>query len=188
MRVAKPRLYFIQDTREQWPIKFAAPVRREFSEGGTIIKGLGEGDYSVSMDAGVTIMPIRIERKSLGDLYGCIPHEPGCQKDCGKRCRFERELDRLRAYEYRAIVVEASADDILRGYERSQISPRAAMASLCCWSVQFGIAVWLAESHRRAGGIVQRLLEEFAAHTFPMRAGGGVECQATDSQTKSAPK
>ena len=162
MKRERPRLYFIQDSREQWPIKFAAPVRREFSDGGTVVRGLGEGDYSVSYDAGVTVLPIRIERKSLGDFYGCVGHG---------RERFERELDRLRAYDYRAIVIEATADDILRGYERSQISPRAAMASLCCWSVQFGVAVWLAENHRRAGGIVQRLLEEFALHTFPMRNG-----------------
>ena len=154
-RAPKPVLTFICDTREKLVFHFAAPVRREFADGGTIVKGLGLGgaDYSCSLDGGETILPVRVERKSLIDLMGCVGNG---------RDRFERELDALRKYDYRAIVVEATLDDILRGHERSQVSGRAAATSLMGWSVRFECQVWLAENHRRAAGVCQRLLEEFA--------------------------
>ncbi len=158
-RKLKPLITFIQDTREQAPFHFAAPVRREFADGGTRVATLNAGDYSVCLDDS-EILSVAIERKSLGDFYGV----------CGwGRERFERELERLTQYDYRAIIIEASADAVLRGFERSQITGRSAMASLCCWSVRFGIPVWFGETHRRAGGMCQRLLEEFAVHH--LRAG-----------------
>ena len=153
-RLPKPLLTFIQDTREQSPFSFGAPVRREFTDGGTRIATMEAGDYSVCIDGGEPLS-VAIERKSLGDFFGV----------CGYgRERFERELERLTQYEYRAIVIEASADGVLRGFERSQISGRSAMASALCWSVRWNIPVFFGENHRRAGGITQRLLEEFAVH------------------------
>jgi DNA excision repair protein ERCC-4 len=154
-RAPKPALCFLCDSREQWPIKFASPVRREFSDGGTLVVGLKEGDYSCSLDGGATILPVRVERKSLGDLFGCVGHG---------RERFERELERLMAYPYRALVIEATMDDVLRGYERSQISGRAALTSLAGWVIRFQIHPHFAENHRRAGGWIQRLLEEAAVN------------------------
>jgi ERCC4-type nuclease len=130
-------------------------VRPEFADGGSAIEGLDAGDYSVRLDG--ELLSIRIERKNLGDLFGV----------CGNgRDRFVRELERLTAYEYRAIVIEAPASQILSGYERSRIPGRGVMASLCCWSVQYQIPVWFGETHRRAAGITARLLEEFAIHYY----------------------
>lgn len=153
-RVVKPALAFIVDSRENTPFRFGPPVRKEFRDGGTVVRGLSEGDYSVCIDSGAPLS-IRIERKSHVDLLTCVGRE---------RDRFERELERLVQYDRKAIIIEASADDILRGHERSQVSPRAAMASLCCWYSRFGVAFIFGESHRRAGGIAQRILEETAAH------------------------
>lgn len=157
-RKVKPLLTYIIDSREQTPFSFGEPVRPEFADGGSAVEGLSEGDYSVRLDG--ELLSIRIERKNLGDLFGV----------CGNgRERFVRELERLTAYEYRAIVIEAPAHQILSGYERSRIPGRGVMASLCCWSVQFQIPVWFADGrqpHQRAAGITQRLLEEFAIHYY----------------------
>lgn len=69
------------DTREQAPYRFAGePVASAT---------LAAGDYSL---AGLEHL-IAVERKELGDLVGCMTHD---------RDRFKRELQRLRAYRYRA--------------------------------------------------------------------------------------
>jgi len=167
-RPLKPALCFIQDSREQLPFSFGTLVRKEFRDGGTVVRALGAGDYSVCIDSGAPLS-IRLERKSHTDLLGCVGRE---------RERFERELEKLAEYDRKAIIIEASADDILQGHERSQVSPRAAMASLLCWYARFGIAPIFAGSwrergpartHARAGGIAQRMLEEYAGHHLEER-------------------
>jgi ERCC4-type nuclease len=149
----KPTVVFLVDTREQRPLEFGPPIRTDhFSGATTHVTMLREGDYAVSLD-GATPLSIRLERKSLGDLYACI----GLHRD-----RFEAELKRLREYDYRGIIIEATLGEFAAGYHRSQISPRAALGSLCAWAVRHHLAVWFAGDHRAAAAIVQRLLEAFA--------------------------
>lgn len=124
------------DTREQCPLDLA-PLR---TERGT----LATGDYSVR---GLEDR-IAIERKSLADLIGCVGAE---------RERFERELQRLRAYETRAVVVEASWADLLAGGWRCQVAPAAAMGSVLGW-VADGVPFLFVGSHDEAGRAVARLL------------------------------
>ncbi|HVA82348.1 MAG TPA: ERCC4 domain-containing protein [Candidatus Binataceae bacterium] len=158
-RAPKPRLTFLYDTREKTPWHFGAVLKRDiFADGGsrevTLGKEFGGGDYSVEIDGGGPL-PIAIERKSHIDLLGCIGHD---------RARFERELERLAERMERAmIIVEATLDDLLRGQPRSQISPKAAVASLAKWHMEYGVATIFGENHRRAGGYAQRLLEQYAA-------------------------
>ena len=113
---------------------------------------LREGDYSVSL-SGSNPLSIRLERKSLSDLYSCFGQY---------RERFVAELARLREYDYRAIIIEATLSEFAAGYHRSQISPRAALGSLFAWAVRHHLAVWFACDHRAAAAIAQRLLEAFA--------------------------
>lgn len=154
-RKIKPVLTYVIDSREQWPFAFGAPVRSEFVDGGSAVEGLEEGDYSCRLDR--ELLSIRIERKSLGDLFGV----------CGNgRERFVRELERLTAYDQRELVIEATAREIFTGYERSRIPGRAVMASLGCWRMKYGIGISYLESHRLAGGWTARLLEEFAIHHY----------------------
>jgi ERCC4-type nuclease len=82
------------DTREQCPLDLS-PLR---SVAGT----LTTGDYSVQ---GLETV-VAVERKSLGDLLGCIGQY---------RERFDREVQRLLAYSCRAIVVEATWPDLEQG-------------------------------------------------------------------------
>lgn len=77
----------IVDSREQCPLVFTVS-----SETGT----LETGDYSV---IGLTHL-ITVERKSLANLLACAGRE---------RDRFKRELQRLRAYRFRLLVVESDA-------------------------------------------------------------------------------
>jgi DNA excision repair protein ERCC-4 len=131
----------IVDTREQEALTFTnLPAER-----GT----LDAGDYSIR---GLTHL-IALERKSLPDLVACVSRE---------RERFERELQRLAAYRFRAIVVEADARDLERGDWRSQVAPAAVVASVLAWSARYCIPVWFVGSHDAAGRWTERLLYQCA--------------------------
>ncbi len=104
----------IIDTREQLPYKFETP-----SEIGTV----SVGDYSI---CGLE-NHIAIERKELNDLIGCLTTG---------RERFEKELQKGKALDYFALVIEASLKDLINGSYRSQMQPKAAIQSLLAFSVR----------------------------------------------------
>jgi ERCC4-type nuclease len=159
---------FLVDTREQLPFEFGKPIRTDFfgdSSARTVT--LSEGDYAVSLDGGATVLPVRLERKSIGDLFGVFGFG---------RERFERELMRLEPFAYRALVIETTLDAIASGYMRSQISPRVALGSLCAWSVRHGLPVWFAENHKRAAAVSQRLLENFAVEVLRREGESHANC------------
>lgn len=107
----------IIDTREQTPFTFGPEVE---TEPGT----LQTGDYSLS---GLESL-VSVERKSLPDLVAC----------CGpERTRFKRELQRLRAYRCRAVVIEADLADVVGHRYRANIHPAAIMGSVASWQSRF---------------------------------------------------
>jgi DNA excision repair protein ERCC-4 len=128
------------DSREQEPLAFAnLPAER-----GT----LDSGDYSV---VGLTHL-VAVERKSLPDLVTC----------CGsERDRFARELVRLRAYEYRAVVVESTLAEIEAGDWRSHILPAAVLGSVASWQARYAPFVF-AGDHAAAARWVERFLFQAA--------------------------
>jgi len=82
----------LKDTREQMPYQFSGIP--------SISRKLHEGDYSIeNYDAGITI-----ERKGLNDFYGSIAQG---------RNRFMREMERLKSYEFKGLVIEAEEQDVL---------------------------------------------------------------------------
>ena len=108
----------IIDTREQTPLAFEFPsVRGTLPLGDYSFIG-GEDDFAV-------------ERKSISDLCGCVTHD---------RERFEREMNRLRGYRFRALLVCGTRADIETHNYRSQVEPSAVLASLTMWHVRYGIA------------------------------------------------
>jgi len=148
----KPLITFVVDSREQMPYEFKSCARRDLEFGGSIEVGLGEGDYAVERDG--VLLPVRIERKSIEDYFGVV----GRGRD-----RFERELERLRPYRS-YLLIEATAQEITRGTERSLVSGWAAMKSALCWSVTYNISPVFA-GNRRAGQVIcQGILEEAVAH------------------------
>ncbi|MFH1108733.1 MAG: ERCC4 domain-containing protein [Planctomycetota bacterium] len=137
----KPEPCIIIDSREQNPLDFPTLT--------ATVGTLDTGDYSI---VGLTNL-VAVERKSIDDLLTCIGRE---------RDRFKRELQRLRAYRFRLLVVEASAADLEAGQWRSNLKPAHVVGSLAAWCVQYGLPIWLAGDHGAAGRFVEKFLYQCA--------------------------
>lgn len=86
----------IEDTREQTPLDFSGIRGVE-----SVRKGLKTGDYSIEGYED----KICFERKSVGDLVGTL---------IGGHERFLREMDRMKDYEVKYILVEHTAGTVYR--------------------------------------------------------------------------
>ncbi|MFN3192688.1 MAG: ERCC4 domain-containing protein [Aureliella sp.] len=133
----------IVDTREQSPLDLS-PLR---IEAGT----LSTGDYALK-----GCDEARIERKSLPDLLGCVGRD---------RDRFEREIERLRAFPVAVLLIEATWPDIELGQWRSKLTPKQVEAALLGWAAK-GIQVELVGNHERAGRFASRLLFTVARRRY----------------------
>lgn len=143
-RLPAGRLVALVDTREQTPLDLPGLA--------AIPHKLTTGDYSLrGLDHLITI-----ERKELGDLVAC------CGRD---RERFERQILRMLAYPHRAIVIEASWEDIETANWRSQLNSRQVGASIVSWQMR-GLPVCLAGTRERAGGIVASMLRHAAQQRY----------------------
>ncbi|MCZ6652966.1 MAG: ERCC4 domain-containing protein [Planctomycetota bacterium] len=143
----------IIDTREQTPWSF----HNLPSEPGS----LSTGDYSI---AGLAHL-VAIERKSLSDLLACV----GIHRD-----RFKRELQRLRAYRFRCLVVEANYADLERGEWRSKIQPASVLGSLAAWQAQFSLPVMLVGTREAGARFCERFLYQAARCIAAENAALGV--------------
>jgi len=142
------------DTREQRPWTFQG-LRADARQSHKPLNvqwewvALAAGDYSiVGMETEVAI-----ERKSLADLFGSVGsgHE-----------RFRREHERLAAYQFAAVVVEAGWSDVLfrpPGY--SKVKPKVIFRTAMQWSVRYGVQ-WHLVGGRDANE--SRVLAEHAAY------------------------
>jgi len=126
----------IIDNREQLPFTLA-PMK-------TVRGTIQTGDYGI---LGLENR-IAVERKSLDDLCGVV----GVGRE-----RFEREIQRLLAYEVHAIVVEASWIDIEAGMWRSKVTSAAVMGSLMSWQAR-GVNILMAGRRDIADRLAARLL------------------------------
>lgn len=129
----------VVDTREQKPWVFDPATTT------TTSRALSSGDYSV---AGLEEV-VAIERKSLDDFVGSI--------STGRE-RFLREIVRLRQYEYKAVVVEATLQDVAAHCYRSQMHPSAVIGTAVSLSVDYGVPVLWLESREYASRYVERTL------------------------------
>lgn len=143
-------LHLLVDTREQTPPPFPDGVTIERAT-------LAEGDYTTPLLLDVA----RIERKSREDLSACVTRE---------RDRFVRELERLRAYPFRCIIVEADLGDWYDGRSRSAVHPNAIAGSVCSFFARYGVAtVFAHDAHtcgRMIAGLLRRLEEEHVKTTM----------------------
>jgi len=131
------------DTREQTPWTFQNLP--------TVTATLQTGDYSL---LGLEHL-VAVERKGFGDLLKCI----GTDRD-----RFKRELQRLRAYRFRMLVVEVDAQGIISGPWRSisRLKPAHVEGSLAAWAAQYGLPIWLCGTHEAGARFVERYLFQAA--------------------------
>lgn len=133
----------ICDTREQLPLDLS-PLRVQ-------TRTLDTGDYGL-----LGSDHIRIERKSLDDLLGCVGRD---------RERFDREVQRLLAYPVRVLLVEATWAQIELGQWRSKLNPEAVIGSLLGWQAM-GLAVHMVGDHERAGRHAARMLFTVAKRRY----------------------
>ncbi len=131
----------IVDTREQDPLVFS----RLQSERGT----LTTGDYSIK---GAEHL-FAIERKTISDLINCCTAE---------RERFERELLRLRAYQFRRLLIVGGEEEIWAGRYRSDVRPQSVMGSLYAWQARFDIPLVFVTNPMEAAALIERWAHYFA--------------------------
>lgn len=141
VRKRKPRFdssLIVVDTRESLPLGFP----------GSTSQGLRTGDYAVKgMEERCAI-----ERKELSDFLACVGRE---------RARFERELERMAAMEYAAVVIEANLSNIVHGTEYSRVRPMSAVNSILAWSVKYRLPFFFAGNRRSCRSMVYHLLHQF---------------------------
>src|SRR6185295_10035684 len=124
------------DQREQAPLRFSLPTERVL---------LPCGDYSLR---GLSA-EVAIERKSLPDLVMC------CGKD---RARFIEQIERMRSFRFRALVLETTMSHVSIGAYRSQMNPMSVLGTLIKVAQDIGVPVWFAEDPQGAAQLVERML------------------------------
>jgi len=135
-----PPVVIIVDTREQLPYDFAGVE--------TIRACLPSGDYSVQNYETVAA----VERKTLADLVQSLSHG---------RERFEREMERLKEYEFKILMIDATLEDIAKHRYQSQMHPSAVVGSLAAFMLDYQIQVVFAGKREYAELLTLRLLTKF---------------------------
>lgn len=134
----------VVDSREQNPFAF------DGKDGVEVVTGsLVTGDYSL---AGLEDR-VALERKSLADLVGCLAGS--------NRERFERELNRGRALDYFAVVIEAGFSELTAKQYRSNMNPHAAAQSIIAFQVRYGVPFLWAGCRRAAEYLTYWSLAKF---------------------------
>jgi len=132
----QPTARIVTDTREQRPYDFRNAIRT----------ALPAGDYSIEGYES----RVAIERKSLDDFIGTVLRS---------RERFAREIDMLRNYEFAAVVIESTPQDITGGNYKSMIAPSALLGIITGAMVRFQpVHVVLAGDRPHAKRITESLL------------------------------
>lgn len=110
---------------------------------------LPTGDYSIQGHE----REVAIERKSLADLYSTLGQH---------RERFETEHERLSHFDFGAVVIEATWDQILyHPPEFSLLLPKTVFRTFCSWTVRYHVPWFPAGSRRGAEVMTYRLLEKW---------------------------
>ncbi len=125
----------IIDTREQTPLIFT----RYESERGT----LQSGDYSIS---GLT-HKFAVERKSIDDLVQSVTRE---------RERFERELHRLRGYDFKRLLIIGTEDEIINRHYHSKVNPKSILHSVNAFEVRYDIPIIWAKNATNGARYIEK--------------------------------
>jgi ERCC4-type nuclease len=132
-----PKPVVLVDTREKEPFPLYANHPNWI--GGEHRVALKAGDYSIEGMEGIPCL----ERKSLADLVACT---------ITYRKRFLAACNRLARFPWKAIIVEATLEDIKGGFEQfdipSGIHPNAVCGFLDAIEAKFGIPVIYASTVR----------------------------------------
>lgn len=132
-----PKPIVLVDAREQTPFPLLLNHRNWIADERRVV--LRTGDYSVQ---GMENL-LTLERKSLADMVNCT--------NIG-RPRFIAGCARMAKFRWKAILIEASYEDIKRGWEDSEIysdvHPNSVSGLLDAVEAKFGIPVLLTSRNR----------------------------------------
>ena len=154
----------IVDSREQLPWSFRnfkcdSPHQERPLIITTKVKALKTGDYSIHGYED----RVCIERKSLADLYSTIGQN---------RERFVAEFERMLAFEFAALVIEADWLTICTSPpSHSKLHPKSVYRSLLAWSQRYNVHVHACSTPVFAEEMGFRLLERYWMDRQP----GGVK-------------
>jgi len=116
------------------------------------IVGLPVGDYGIRGFSDWNNPAFIVERKSLDDLCGSL----------GKgRARFLREIEKMRQFRFRALVIEAARDTVALGTYQSLVSPASLLSTLDALSVRAGLHVYWCGDAEGAARQVESLVRQF---------------------------
>ena len=131
----KPTL--VIDSREQTPLKFTNLQ--------TVAGTLYAGDYGIQ--GSLFRHRFAVERKSADDLVQSLTRD---------RERFERELLRLRSYDFRRVLIECNEETIINQRYRSKASPKAVMHSIYAFEIRYDVQFIFAGTRERAARLIER--------------------------------
>ena len=153
-RAAKrPALTIIEDTREQTPLTdWPATVT---VENGT----LHTGDYSIKGWENC----FTVERKTLEDFAGTMMGGYEAQSEKPKK-RFNRELERMRHYDLAAVIVTATADEVLAFRHHCGLDAHGALwgFALSVFAT-YGVPVFFLNDERTAARWIADLARHYVA-------------------------
>lgn len=167
------------DTREQRALDFTGVCP-------FVVKGLKTGDYSLLNHE----HEIAIERKSLSDLHSTVISD---------RPRFIRELERMRAYSFAAIIIEGTLRDVLdylpppkaaAHFTPAQLAahPKTIVNSLVSWSIEYGVRVFFADTDRNVcRALVLSLAKRVWRKHHPLKASEIVADVPSSSSPSPSP-
>lgn len=140
----------IADTREQQPLEFDSPNIES-----VVTKKLETGDYSI---VGLEDI-LCIERKNgIAEFYRNIMQE-----------RFENELERMKAFKYRFLVLECSLSEVMDvpyslGLSQKQtamckLKPKYVLMKISEIQVNYGVHVVFAETREGVTEIITNIMK-----------------------------
>lgn len=131
-----PKPTVLIDTREQYPFDFSRFKNWIGGERSLVLKA---GDYSVEGMEALLIL----ERKTLTDLITTVIQQ---------RVRFFKQCEKMTKYRWRALLVEASYEDIKAPYDQDEYCtlahPNAVSGTLDALEARFGIPVIYTSPYR----------------------------------------
>ena len=132
------------DTREQRPLIFNGWPTETVT--------LSVGDYGLKHFSDWQNPQFIVERKSLGDLVSSLTHG---------RERFTREIEKLRQFRFRAVLIEAIPGEIEHEQYVSDVEPQAIFQSIAAFQVRTNLHFIWSGTPEGAARMFERLARQF---------------------------
>jgi len=134
-------MILVVDTREQDAL-FKKPPKGLLMVRDT----LEVGDYSLKGFEG----KVTLERKTILDLLNCLGND---------RERFKRELERMKEFEFKGILVEGNEDDLYQHHDFSLMHPEAIRQSVVSIEIRHGVHFYFGSREKLERVCLDRLIK-----------------------------